>query len=687
MSFSLNSSSINSSQINGDGVIIGFSATGSGEIAAIEQVSETVASGQIATINQTVGFVGSGQIASIEQDVTLRSTGFGELVSITQSVESVASGEISAIVQRVRAEAVQDFDIELIVGGQVIPHNLIHGDILVTHEEGDARLMDVTILPAYGDQDLTAYQGKTVSFDVTTSSGTSRIYTGKVDIPEFDLINGKTTLRCTNVRQELNNSLSDSFIDDIGYWSENVFSEPEDNHQEIEQRLETVQASLDYDGYNTPRFTQWMPKSTPDYTLTDSDILYRDPKVTIANRGRVINKVDIELEFQYQRLRHRERDFDFDTGLSACDYSSKGLPPKKEMLRSSIEGAGWSYTDLVIEDIDPSGLYFCQKGDCSGTTKLAHSTKVFDYTVQDKTDGFGNAVTDSNGNVIQEGVLSGYTDYGALYAQSATWTAATRFSQNVSEKNTVSVSAPQSITQYGEVKKDTSFGVVSEYDASEWEDFNNYAPPPSYTSQSANGDYVYNADNQEGARSNLTNATETSVNRAISQIVDSHRENRVFVTVGIMPVLDLHHTVYINTNRVRSKGKVYSIRHKINVSGNREAVTEIELALSRAQGTGPGNSTWTVNRPAVTDSNNMPDDIVLGTNTIPIGGEQDPNWTGYIFKQLAKYQCVDLRTPVAMIVDTPAIEDESRDTKEVAGSTNIEIDIRNDLLEVTYING
>ena len=638
-------------------------------------------SGVIVSIEQNVVRRDSGVIVSIEQEVIHKRRDGGVIVSIEQSVHATDGGLICEIEQSVRdvAAPVKEWDAILTVGGKEIEHKHIAEEIHVQRRESDAALMTVVLYPDTGLQDLTFYQGKTITLDIIKDGKVTRIYTGKVDIPEVSIIDEKITLRCTNVRKELDNALSASYVDGIGYYSSHLFSESEDQAEELSKRLETVEYSLDYDPYLKPHYTPWKPKATADFTIDDADIYLRDPKVFVTSRGRIINRVDVDLEYQYQRLRQRERNFEFDSSLSACEYDAWGLPPTVQMLRTAIDVAGWAFTDLVTVGLDPGGLY-----NCYGST-IYYSPIKRTAELQQKKDENNNVVKDSNGNPVYEQTSRSSKDSTNLYATSAEWKAATRFSQNISERITLSIQAPQSIDQYGEVIASESFGIRSEYDDEDFSNFNSYSPPPEGFTQSANEDYVYDADNEGGSKAAFSKLVYAAIYKALAKIRGSHRDNYVNIQVPLWPEIDLRHTLEATGGRIKFKGKVREVNHYIDVV-EKEAYTELEIALSQSKGSQPA-ANIVVSRPPVSDAGGYVTDVKFGTHTIPLNGEQDPSWTGYIFQQLASISSlapIGFKTPVAMIVDTPDIDEASRMDKEVTKTQTEEINIRNDLLEITF---
>lgn len=568
----------------------------------------------------------------------------------------------------------ESFGLSVFVGTEEITDK-VHGDLNVTREESAAALCDITFIPDSGTYDFSRWHGKTVTVTAFDDTNTWTMYTGRVDIPDVDIINRRITLRCTDNRSERNNALSDATVSNIGFFSEAVFGEPEDKNDEIESRLETIPYGWDYSPAGVGRLTAWEPKATPDYVLSDSSIYRRKPTVEVLSRGRVTNKAVIDVSFQYQRLRQRTINYTFDSELGPCYYSSWGLPPTNSQLQQAINAAGWPNTNYQYTGLDPAGVYTCQDGD-----KIAWSTSTTQSEVTTVVDENGNPILDANGNQQYTASIASQADITNVYAQTASWTASNRWAQNISEKITVTLTAPQSIAQYGEVSTSASYGEQSEFDTEGWEDYESYqvAPPDFLTS--ANGD-KYKDETSEGL-SRFNDMALCAINRAKTKILKEHRDNRVMFETAFWPEIDLSHTVETTGVNIRAKGKVRRIVHRFDVS-NRDSSTEIELALSQSVGSATDTPVSVPTRPVVSDAaNSVNTSISLGVHTIPEGGTQDDGWAGYIFQRIGtSSQGFPFKRPVSMIVDTPMI-DNDRETREAESSVEYTVAIRDDLLEI-----
>jgi len=693
---SINSTPVNSSQLNGTGIPADpLHITGSGVLLTLNQrVQSLPAGGEIIVLSQVVGVPTGGTLITLNQTVELHQTAAGKLLAVDQSVSATATGIIARLAQRVRRAADDyqfkqpdgallgwdGFDLTVSVGGNTVD-DMLTGDVTITRREGDSTLATIMLIPPMGVQNINQYHGKSVIITASAVNRSKIIYTGVVDVPEIDIINETITLQCTDSRTEKNNALSESFVRGVGYYSDAVFSSADDLNAELEQRLETIPYAWDYATDGTGRLTAWEPKSTPDYILTDESIFRRNPSVTVLSRGRVTNKITCTFTYNYQLLRHRERNYSFDSGLWMAYYDIWGLPPSNIDLKQAIDSAGWPYDNYNFEGLDPAGRYTI-----NGVSYYwSPITRTGDVVATQKKDANGNPVVDQNGEPVYDYNRDNQTsiDNTNLYAQKAAWKASKRWSQNITETIECTLQAPQSIAQYGEVSSEVSYGTADEYDASDWENYIAHANPPSSATQTANGDYVIKKTTDINAFNNMVL---TGLNREKTKIIKGHRDNRVNFETPAWPDVELFHTIQTTADKVTTKGKVSEIKHTFDTI-ELFASTEIELSLSQSIGSTTNDPIVLPARPALVDSTNTPSTIKLGTHTIPLGGAQDPDWAGYIFQELKKPGgtfTLGAKTPVAMIVDTPAIEDESRDTKEIAASKNYNIEIRNDLLQVTF---
>lgn len=679
----INGGSFNSVAFNGESAESG-PIIGEGELIAIEQTTYAVESGLLISIEQKVGIISGGAelVMSFEQETILRLVESGELIRIEQATETVADGLLISIEQKTRNNSVPDhltrtgWDATILLDGNPLPREQIHGLVNIQRNEGGASLMDFTIIPPLGLQDAESLTGKSVTMDVDTPDGTFRIYTGIVDICDIDLIEKKITIKCTDRRTELINTTLASVVPTIGIYSPIIFGrEAKDPADELALRLTTVPVSVDFDAYGNYTLANLAPKTSPDFTLTGDDIYYRDPKVEFTSRGRVTNKVTIGFQYRRSRLWHYQRGYSWVSPIASnwCLFMNDGYTlAQRTMIESAVSGLNWPIRgDITWTQIPASGWY------CGA----AWSTVRFTGNTAYQKDSGGNYVLDSDGNKIVDSAnsrITGGTDTRNVWANGAAWQSTTRWVQTITENYTMVVQAPQSQTQFGDVEAANSYSGSDDTDYQYWEsDYKAYNNP--YNKE----DNTYYVDISAN-RNDVNAAIGTALQIAKTTILSSHRDTRVTIYRSLWPQIDLKHTVQLASSALNAKGKTYIINHILDI-GTGEAVTKVTLALSRAQGS---QSSSTLSIPAIPTNTTLPDSttIVLG-NHYGENPDNHPEWNGRIgnkFVTIPPFITSRSTYNEQFILDTPTIEDVYRQERNVFGGGTYNVAIPNDLLEVYF---
>jgi hypothetical protein len=668
---------------------------GEGEIIAIEQEVADINDGELIGIEQAVVIISNGneEFIGIEQIVNLYLTGAGELISVEQTVRAIASGEFIKIEQRVQSVVAsglerRGWDAFVYLDGMAL--DCLHEFIKVTRTESGAAIMEITNIPVLGIQDIDSLAGKPITCDVQTIDGLFRIFTGKVDVPKIDLIEKKITLNCTDNREELINAQLGAAISNIGYWSSVIFSAPKDYNEELEQRLTTVPLAADFDPFGNYTLTSKLAKTVPDFILTGASpngVRYRDPQVEYTSRAKITNRISIAFQYRYARLFHMEKHFSWTSPIAQnfCLFLQQGYTlAARTMIEQGVLSAGWPIKGTIgYTAIQPSGWYNCPAFGGGTAGQIAWSTISLKGTTSPAIDPFtGLPRVDANGNVIMETRITGSTDYGPTFANGASWNATTRWVQTVVENYTLVVTAPQSVTQYGAVEAANQYSSEDTTDTTSWENYTTYSNPYNKVETS------YFLDTAT-SRSALNGGIITAINIAKTTILNLHRDTRVIINRFLWPQIDLKHTVEIdaainNGGHLKARGKVFNITHSLNC-GTGEGVTNVTLALSRAQGSQVDS---TISIPVIPT-----DTIDFGSPNITLGnhyGEDPtnhPEWNGRIGnKFVSTFGSLPSRSAYAeqFVVDTPPIPDALRQDRNNYGSGTYNISLPNDLLEITF---
>ena len=668
-----NSSAFNTSAFNSESV----------EFSPVELDAEIVAS-----FKNLVSYVVLQEpILNLENDVQLRISCAAESVCDVESsvvFESVASNVLSLeqFVNNVSSDKFlikNGWNMILTIDGKEIPHNVIASNIVITMEEGNSNLCEFTVIPTLPVEFIDSVWGKEVTIDYYTEDSIQRMYTGIIDSPEINILDQKVKLTCSNRREELIRNTLAEVVKTTGEFSEDVFGKPKDIVEEMNYRLETIPVSLDFDTRNQPSFTEWKSKDTPDYSYDASNIYRRNPSLAWQSRTKIINNVNITASYQYTRLHHHQRGFSWRAPFadSLCDFLNNQYSLLNvQMVRDAINGAGWRLNGTILyESLWPPGV--C----ADGATLLVWQSIFQRGTYTTIFDDAGNVVSDPDGNNIYN--FDGFRstdDLSEVYTLAASWDATTRFSQFVKEVYPITVTAPQSVSQFGYVDSDESTDIETDFDDTQWELYKKDTAQPVNAVSVGAGYYV----DQSTERGRFFNVQRVMIDRAKTQILSAHRDTQLSLEMAVKPELQLKHTVRYDSAKITAKGKVVKIVNTLDVLDGKDCVSEVTIALSRSRGT--ATTTPTTPTPIVQDSVSVPtQDVVLPSQ---YGIEPTEATTGYIGnKNNPRVAGVPFRTDIReeFRVDTPAIPDSMRKLRELkAGEVIYNVEIPNDLLEVVF---
>lgn len=739
----LNSITINSSDLDGVGV------SANGKIIRFEQSVYPIASaGVIIYFEQSVGLLqaGSGLIVSVEQLV--KAAGSGNLVKIAQNVQSGTNTYFSR----------NNYDIDIYINNALLTKSQICSEIIITKTEGAASDCKFSILPPSGVQNPENYQGQSVFVNLTNSSGViSRAFTGYIDTPILDIIEntvGKISFSCTDRRQTRILALPSNVVANIGQFSQDIFGNPKDTADELSNRLMTVAASFDFDNYGNYQITPWEPKITADFVLGNSDIYLDKPQVSYTNRTKTLNTVDITVSYKYQRL-HQQIVSASWSGYQnfLSDWFNVGTPsfPQRTSIASAASSASWTISgNINYVSLWPAGGY--------GAVQWQPNTVVNTYVARTVPISISTAtgtifagqaailqafVLDANGKKIYDIGSTTITDTSSPLCRGATWTAAKKFAQSVTELYSLKFTSPQAISRFGIIDSKESYTITDPYNTSIWindksaynaqstpgtalnatTDAAGYAKGTNQITMPAGGTGSFNIGNQitidndpsgmyytitetisdissggtlsfspglhgiipaEISDINLiplsTNGTanfyinqkplyprlisalSVACQKAQTALLSAHRDVTVAFRRKIWPEIDLVHTVQTTATKIASKGKVYTLSHRINCETG-EAYTDVSLKLSRSYG-GDTQSVYNITIPPYEDPSyiGIPTAIELGTH---YGMDPSPsvnpgavNWNGYIGNNAPNSSsAANVRTkfPESFIVDYPAI--------------------------------
>lgn len=420
--------------------------------------------------------------------------------------------------------------------------------VRVEMEEGSARVAEFTLVPATGSVDPSAWVGASVTIDYDTGTPV-RLFTGVVDVPEYDPITGLTLFRCTDGLQEHVAGQTRAALDTLiaGKWSDDVFNDDADGWEYAQAQLQTVPASLDLDtDGSTLRLTNWAAKVSADYTFGPGDVIDRSLNLSLASRRELHNVVNLEFDYRFTRRRHRQVSYSWAWQSQAgfpgfCEWLADTTDlPDENMIRSAAESTGWtvqpkswSFTDLPPSDPSP----------CPFSGGWINNTAPTRFLL------------------------------------SASWSAARRTSQAVTEEYRLTVRAPQSINALGEVERDLRGVAQTPVAVDDWERDPAIGVPTGAVLDGL-GDYILD----DHDRAQMDAAGETLLARARVTILAAHRKNFVQWQSLIRPEIDRQHTLRLEAMGVTAQGKAAQVVHEMDMDQG-SALTQLRIAVSRSLGT------------------------------------------------------------------------------------------------------
>lgn len=641
---------------------------------------------------------GGGLVISFSQEVEYKQKGGGLVITFDQTVQSTGTGLVISFPQMVRNNAIVDritrngFKPRITIDSQIIEDRYICGIHTIQRQEGDVAQLTFQLQPESGIQNYNAYQGKLVYYDIVRADGVKRLFTGRINKPTFDVINKRTTITCSDIRNERIESDLGSIKSNIGYFSEQLHGRELSVKEEIEKRLSTVPYSLDYDSDGIFRITPWAAKATADYTFDNSDVYYREPSVEFSERHSIVNKVNITFEYRYPRLYHKTAHYSWTYPYDVCEFMRYGYSmTSKTLVESAAKSTGWVMEGLITYDpIFPSGLYSCNFG-VDGVRDVGWSTTFFNYVTTAKTETVTNTsgsgaptiqspVKDADGNQVYETSLAGGTDYSNVYCIGAYFKLSKNFSQTITEKYTLSVYSAASISAYDEIVETDNAGIDTSYDTAKW-DSNETG------TLEVNSYYV----DVEPNIYDFLNGSRVALNTARTKILATHRLSSVTWQMPGQESLQLHHTVELNTTKIACKGKIRSLRHTIDAEQG-EFTTDVELALSIVPFTISEDAlvpptrpeeTLTIDNTNVTLQSHYGEDPTLATSA---------NWNGMIGNKyvtamdpaIGQLNTYKTNYPEAFVVDAPEISEQYTAARVLEATEEYSINVPRDNLQVVY---
>ena len=621
--------------------------------------------------DQIVGSVFADRVITLAQEQELRIAVGDTVITLDQAQKTtLAADEVIRLTQLETSPtsflSTYGWDVSISLNGAELPKSSIADNILITKSSNQNTLCEFKVKTTTPLDFIASIDGGAVIINYYDSGGGHRIFTGTVDLPEVDLINKWILVKCSDRREELIKTKMLSLLPTIGRYSKQVQGEITSTGQEMEYRLQTVPCDVDFDSSNVPNINSWYAKAVADYTFTNGDVYYRQPRVSWQSRGSIVNDITVEVKYQYPRLYHYQRPFTWTTtspaaGLASGEHQEDYSFPTVGMIKSASESAGWK-VNTALTYTESLSNYWVTYTTVNSVTHVPYTGAVF-------------------GNPIRMPVIHHLESEDSFEVTAASWEGSTRFAQTVEETYTLTVHSTQSINQYTSLTAFANYSVKADYSTNTWENYKLYTAAPAGAVVSNLSYYVDQDINTD--EKNL--AILTAIDKAKTQIIASHRDTTINLQVPIKPDLELRHTLAISTTPLSCKGKIISLKHSINILERKGHTTDIDIALFRAQGSATTTASTVPTKPV--DVVSIPSaDVVLGNHlgydfdALPIATTQ--NWNGFVGNTIPPL--LYTRFQEKFIVDTPNAPPALRDLRELAAAATFEVAIPNDDLDIIF---
>ena len=561
----------------------------------------------------------------------------------------------------------------------------ITGEIRVEAEENGSRIAEFEFDPPAGLLEIMEWVATPVTIDylIKEAGGTEysvyRIFTGIVDVPEYDPVTQLVRINATDHLQGRFEQATHEEITDLigGEWSRHVFDEEVDGWQYFQDRLTTQPYSYDLDVNGVGVKAPWLAKVTPDFTYTNDTIDDESVITSFASRRDIINKGLINLDFRFQRMRERRHTIAWELYPGFIDYlGDPFIWPTKSMCDSAVAGGGWVLESIIYIEAPESGVYNVRREEEGGYYPVAW--------------------------ILTPGFAANYCQ--GFYAM-----VSNKWAQTITEEYEFEVICQQSIDQLGPIHEEFDYGVECEQDIVDWED----TEAPGFSISAAETDGIMTSSASIGApwegeeyldadetdiengRAEMENAQVCAIEVAKTSILNTHRNNHVEYSSFLEPQLERHHTVYINTGHIDAKGKVHGYIHTMDPDAG-TATTEVTLSISKVLASGlPFNSPIT---PAPKPDIEPDQSVVTGWGGLSthIGGRLESfnyseDMRGFITNYEWDPDTQDFTSeplpaktyPYEFVIETPEIEEEARQPVIGSSTITVHVEVPDELMDIT----
>lgn len=539
-----------------------------------QHVVEYIAPTQMVTIQQWVG-----KILAPAQMVTLDQTVYGHesmppaqrVTFVQQVVSYIPPQQLITLQQMVRSvvDVTQPHQYWRVYLDGVDITSVTSLDITITASEGQAQTAIFRFKPDIGDIDIPGLQRRKVKIARYIDGVYTVLYTGWVDRPVYDYSTRSITCNCSDMRSTRLDSEDYDTIQAMtgGIYSDIVQDSDATGADKIDELMDTVLGTLQYDRRGILRYTPW-EIGTPKYTLVNGNVRRSDLSFSFAEGSSIVNSIDISVSYRYYRLRARKIDADVGITMEDVITAEYNFLPKESLVSAFSSLSNWLLGEYEFDELPDPGYIWI------------NGTRTY-FTPISRTVTGTETVTDEDGETTTNVTSTATVDARDYYALGIEAELIRYIAQPITETYTITVTAPESIDQFDEIEGTSQqHAIETDYEYSTWEDKEDTTWPPADTTESAAHDMIRYEDDK---RDELETALQAAWLIAQKEILSSHRANYVtYIHDGagsdhVLPV-DIGDTIQLVTDVVDCTGNVSSYTHSQSSDGISQ--TKITLALS-----------------------------------------------------------------------------------------------------------
>ena len=446
------------------------------------------------------------------------------------------------------------------------------GAVVVEAEEGAARIADMTLaMPPGASVSPVAWVGRRVPVALAEAAGGGALnamllFSGRVDLPALGSRNRTLALRCTDNLQGVVGAMSKADIAAMlpgARFSPVVFDTGATAWQHAGDLLSTLPVALDLSPGGALRVTPWGASPAQALSFNDDKIIDESISVDIAERSALTNQVMIEFGYRFPRIKAEGYVVAFDyLALHQTSFVYWVRDNNNFLQRAQVEAAisasGGSIVSVTWIPLPATAQIIPGTGGAPAGAWLPNPPVDGQYCL-----GFSAVVS---------------FDYA----------------QQIDETHLIAVEAQSSIAAIGAVRSSMSGALEGVYDDPVAAEQNillyrravtkippkNMAPVVVGLTNSVDATLTTDSD-----RAAADTAMETLIAIASTKIHAGHRRHSVRAAVPCNAALDVDKTVAINAQGIQARGKLRRVTHRLDADTG-SAISEIELAVSRAAGVG-----------------------------------------------------------------------------------------------------